>query len=502
MPRVFLVNPALTSLGYGIMTPRWLFVIAQATPKELVENPVIIDESIEKFDPSKIGPKDIVGLGMTTSNCAVGYRHIKAIKERGATVIVGGIHATIFPEEPLEFGADAVVTGNGDNVWRKAVEDALNGKLQKVYAGGRVPGDQLLPADWSLLDPRNYLIATVQTIAGCPENCSFCSVWVTDGRKPRQRLTDKIIGEVNELYRLGFRFIAFADDNFNPGTLGRIAREKSPEKQKEFHRIREERLKFFEEYDRSVPKDIYGLTQMTSEIATDPEYLEAAYTKMRIRGVLVGVESFSQAGLKRANKEWNPVGDRMIEALQTIRNKGILVLSSLICGLESDNKDSLIQMRDFAIKSGTDLAQFVIYSPYPGTVDLANMKKAGNTSSTISLKNDRFWLDIEKPTVMINHPHLSDEVLVEEVGKSWQRFYSLRQLLKRAASPRWGIGERFRYILISLAFRLIYLKNGVSADHARRQRPASLTGFIIRTGARIYNYLARRTNPPQAKIDT
>ena len=151
-------------------------------------------------------------------------------------------------------GADAVVTGNGDVVWSKVVKDALSGALQKQYVGGRVSGEQLLKARWDILYPRQYMFATIQTVAGCPENCSFCSVWVTDGRQPRQRLTDKIIEEANELYSRGFRYIVFADDNFNPSTLGRIAREKSPGIRKELERVREERLKFFDEYDRSVPK--------------------------------------------------------------------------------------------------------------------------------------------------------------------------------------------------------------------------------------------------------
>jgi hypothetical protein len=184
---------------------------------------------------------------------------------------MGGIHPTIFPDEPLEMGADAVVTGNGDIVWKQVIKDALDGRLQRRYPGGRVPGDALLKARWDLLDPRHYMFATVQTVAGCPENCSFCSVWVTDGRQPRQRLTDKIVEEVNELYRLGFRHIVFADDNFNPATLGRIAREPSPRKRKQLEQIREERLRFFDQYDRSVPPNLYAFTQMTTEVTSDEE---------------------------------------------------------------------------------------------------------------------------------------------------------------------------------------------------------------------------------------
>src|SRR5215471_16012467 len=237
MAKIILVNPAMTTLGYSVVTPRWLFVIAQATPVELAADPVLVDEAIQEFDPDMVDRGDIVGIGISTGNCLAGYKILKKAKSKGATVIVGGIHPTIFPNEPLEMGADAVVTGNGDIVWQQAVTDAFTGRLLREYRGGRVPGEGLLKARWDLLDPRHYMFPTIQTVAGCPENCSFCSVWVTDGRHPRQRLTDKIIEEVNELYDLGFRYIIFADDNFNPATLGRIAREPSPQKRKQLEQI-------------------------------------------------------------------------------------------------------------------------------------------------------------------------------------------------------------------------------------------------------------------------
>ncbi len=279
MPKVILVNPANSTLGYSVITPRWLFVIAQATPVELVGDPILVDEAIEKFDPSIVHPGDVVGIGISTGNCLAGYRIVKEAKSNGATVIMGGIHPTIFPDEPLEMGADAVVTGNGDLIWSKVIKDGLSHKLQRRYVGGRVPGDALLKARWDLLDPRQYTFPTIQTVAGCPENCSFCSVWVTDGRQPRQRLTNKIIEEVNELYDLGFRYIIFADDNFNPATLGRIAREPSPQKRNQLEQVREERLRFFDEYDRSVPPNLFAFTQMTTEVTTDEEYLSAIYHK-------------------------------------------------------------------------------------------------------------------------------------------------------------------------------------------------------------------------------
>jgi radical SAM superfamily enzyme YgiQ (UPF0313 family) len=305
MAKVVLVNPSLSTVGYSFITPRWLYVLAQATPVELVGDPILVDESLERFDPDIISPGDIVGIGISSGNCIPGYRVLREAKLKGATVIMGGIHATIFPDEPLRMGADAVVTGGGEVIWSTVIKDALENRLQRQYAGGRVPGEAMVKARWDLLDPSKYLFPSVQTVAGCPENCSFCSVWVTEGRQPRLRLDDKVIEEVNELHALGFRHIVFADDNFNPSTLGRIARETNPQKRREFEKLREERLRFFEEYDRSVPKDMYGFAQMTCEATSDDEYLRAMYQKMRIRTALIGVESFSEEGLKSAGKEWN-----------------------------------------------------------------------------------------------------------------------------------------------------------------------------------------------------
>src|SRR6185436_20696566 len=101
MARVILVNPSLTTVGYSFITPRWLFVLAQATPVNLVGDPILIDEAIEHFDPEKVQAGDIVGISISSGNCMPGYRVLKEAKAKGAIVVMGGIHTTIFPDEPL-----------------------------------------------------------------------------------------------------------------------------------------------------------------------------------------------------------------------------------------------------------------------------------------------------------------------------------------------------------------------------------------------------------------
>lgn len=498
MAKAIIVNPSISTEGYSFITPRWLYVIAQATPVDLVGDPILVDESIEKFNPEAVEPGDIVGIGITTGNCIPGYEVMKAAKSRGAKVIMGGIHATIFPDEPLEMGADAVVTGNGEVAWNKAVRDALAGKLQRKYVGGRLPGDEMLKARWSLLDPTKYIFPSVQTVAGCPENCSFCSVWVTDGRQPRERLSAKVIEEVNELYELGFRYIIFADDNFNPVTLGRIAREPSEHKKREFEQMREARLKFFDEYDRSVPKDMYAFTQMTTEVTTDEEYLRAIHQKMRIRGALVGVESFSEEGLKAANKQWNPVGHKMVEAIQKFQQNGILVLSSIISGLESDTVQTIRTMKSFANESGTMFAQFTVYNPYPGTKDFYEMmndkKNLGRADFQPKHKtrilHDRYWLKPLRPVDIMQHPNISGLDLHVENKKCWDSFYSLResfQRTRRGKARTWPLAARAAYLLVCLAFRQAYAGYGMAADSVRRKKMGRVTRVLVKAAVSLYN---------------
>ncbi len=82
MGKVFLVNPAWSRLGYSVITPRWLFVMAQATPRDLVGDPVLIDQVIEKFDPQRLRSGDIVGIGISTGNCR-GVRDSESSKIEG-----------------------------------------------------------------------------------------------------------------------------------------------------------------------------------------------------------------------------------------------------------------------------------------------------------------------------------------------------------------------------------------------------------------------------------
>ena len=197
--RIYLVNPSDVAFGVGVITPRWLYVLAAATP-EPYGNPIIVDETLESINPEQIQPGDVVGIGIHTANALRGYEVGRIARNRGAFVIFGGIHASLYPDEAKKLGAaNTVVQGDGDIIWSEVLADCTNGRLKPLYEGGRVSPDRLLQARWDLLPKDKYMWASVQTVRGCPKHCSFCSVWRTDGQKPRQRSSDAVIEEIVQL---------------------------------------------------------------------------------------------------------------------------------------------------------------------------------------------------------------------------------------------------------------------------------------------------------------
>src|SRR5207244_13566992 len=106
----------------------------------------------------------------------------------------------------------------------------------------------------------------------------------------------------------------------------------------------------------------------------DPEFLKAM-NKARIRGALVGVESVTPEGLKAVFKDFNYAGDKLVTRLREFRKHGVHVLGSFILGLPTDKADTFDATAELAQKADIAFAQFVMLTPFPGTVDFARWEE-------------------------------------------------------------------------------------------------------------------------------
>lgn len=470
--RVHLINPSDMSFGTAVITPRWLYVLAAATPSAFGDA-VICDETLEQLDPSSIRTGDIVGIGVHTGNALRGYEVGKLARSLGATVIYGGIHATLYPEEALELGgAHAVVKGDGDVIWTQALQDCVRGSLRKIYDGGRIEPEQFLAARWDLMPEGSYMWASVQTVRGCAKHCSFCSVWRTDGQKPRQRASDPVIEEIVALRRKGFRFIALADDNFYPVTKTdiRLAEQQgNVERVATLKAIRDERFVLMARL-AELPRDMIFFTQITMEAAEDLEFLDAM-KKARIKGALVGVEAVTAEGLKAVFKDFNYSGDGLVKQLKTFREHGVHVLGSFIFGLPTDKPDTFDATVALAKEADVTFAQFVMMTPFPGTVDFQKWEKTQeeNPQMVGGVPLTRYWLipSQNRPKMMTPHASMSSDEIRERTQAVWDQFYSMGAIWHRSRCVP-GLRGRLAFVLISRLYRQMYAKTGISTDSARK----------------------------------
>ena len=98
--------------------------------------------------------------------------------------------------------------------------------------------------------------------------------------------------------------------------------------------------------------------------------------RANIKGALVGVEAVTPEGLKDVYKGFNDVGEALVERLRTFRDHGVHVLGSFIFGLPSDRPSTFEATADIADRAGLAFAQFVMLTPYPGTVDFEAWEKS------------------------------------------------------------------------------------------------------------------------------
>ena len=487
---VHLVNPSHLSFGVGVITPRWLFVLAGATPASH-GIPQITDETLEVFDVETLHPGDVVGIGIHTGNALRGYEIGTLARARGAIVVFGGIHATLYPEEAHELGgAHAVVKGDGDVAWSRVLDDVRGGTLQRIYEAGRLEADQFVQARWDLLPEGRYMWGSVQTVRGCPKHCSFCSVWRTDGQKPRQRGVDAVISEIVDLRRRGFRFVALADDNFYPVPLADLAmaeRQGNVARLEQLRALRAERFELMEQLAK-LPSDMIFFTQITMEAAEDETFL-AAMKRANIKGALVGVEAVTPEGLKDVYKGFNEVGEALVTRLRKFREHGVHVLGSFIFGLPSDRATTFDATADIAERAGVTFAQFVMLTPFPGTLDFAAWEKKleGDTTHIAGIPITRHWLipQAQRPKVYSPHPVMSGDEIRARTQAVWDRFYSFPKIWARARCVK-SLRSRLGFVLISKLYRQMYANTGIATDSARVSRANRWARLIARPSRLLF----------------
>jgi len=345
--KMILINPVGQKSGFvlsrfSMFPPLSLAYIAALTPDSWdVE---IIDENIETFQYREA---DFVGISSFTSNINRAYELAELYRTNNTKVALGGIHASLLPEEAEKY-ADAVIVGEAEHVWESVIDDFENNSLKKRYTGPVVDlkRDHILPRR-DLLSPK-YFWGTIQTSRGCPFNCDFCSVTKYLGGRYRKKNTDDIL---DELETIDNEYIFFLDDNL-------IGHGKDSERAA---------VDLFQGMsNRNINKKWWMQTSLNT--GENEEVLEYA-SKSGCLFALVGIETIRESSLKEMKKGINlKIGvDNYKKIIDKFHKYGIGVLGTFIIGNENESREYYKQLKDFIVESGVDAVQISILTPLPGT---------------------------------------------------------------------------------------------------------------------------------------
>jgi len=134
-------------------------------------------------------------------------------------------------------------------------------------------------------------------------------------------------------------------------------------------------------------------------------------------------------------------------------------------------------------------AQFVMLTPFPGTLDFAKWEKenSGVDHHVDGSPLTRHWLipQARRPKVYVPHPVMSAEEIRRRTQAVWDQFYSLPRVWARSKVVR-SIKARLAFVLISKLYRQMYANTGISTDSARHQSATNWARLIAKPCRRLF----------------
>ena len=372
-----------SKLGMPLLGPIYLGTILRDRGHQVD----VYNEDIYRPDYSRLSA-DVIGISILTSTAKRGYEIARRFPRE--KVIIGGVHASLLPEESLEF-ARQVVVGEAEEVIAGVVEGSIK---DAVVQGRPVQDLDKLPyPDFSLVKGYNKTSSfsmPVSTSRGCPFDCTFCSVTKVFGREYRFRTAENVMNELSSRKASSF---FFCDDNFTA----------HPQRTRSLLALM---LK---------SKIRRWSCQVRCDAAKDDELLGMMATA-GCSVVCVGFESVNHRTLQVYHKKQTL--DDIINAIRSFHRKKIKIHGMFILGSDEDSVNTVWDTLRFAIKQKIDTIQMAILTPFPGTKIYENLKEEKRIFS-------QDWSLYDGQHVVFRPKLLSPEQLQLNVALAYVKFYSL-----------------------------------------------------------------------------
>lgn len=384
------------SLRYAPLT---LPTLASLVPAELEAEIMVFDEGIEEI-PADL-EADLIGISVITGTAPRGYELADKFRARGMPVVIGGVHATLCPEE-AQLHADSVVTGYAEDSWPELLRDFSAKEMKPRYSqapnldlGGRpFPRRDLVGLE------RYMTPHTIEATRGCIHHCRFCVVPTAWGR-PLQKPVRDVVADIEQMET---KSVLFLDLNL----IGD------------------------EEYAKSLfrelkPLNIRWAGLATTKIAWDPELLKLA-SSSGCSGLLIGFETVSPEALVESAKKFN-MHQSYSEVIKRVHGEGIAIMGTFVFGFDTDTLDIFDRVTEFVVENRIDLPRYSVLTPFPATPLYRRLESEGRI-----LTKD--WGLYDGQHVVYRPATMTAEALLSGAERAWKNTYSWMNIGRRLVGSR------------------------------------------------------------------
>jgi anaerobic magnesium-protoporphyrin IX monomethyl ester cyclase len=430
---VLLVNPPSLSVfnTFGLSLPPIGLLYVAATLEQAGHTVVVKDLAADgvRLDDGDIRRADLVGISADTTRAGKALAIARRVSAIGRPVVMGGPHPQFMAEDIFAAGyVDYIVKGEGELTFASLLtalqkrDDVASVKgliirdgrhLIETPAADPVDVETLPFPARHLVDLHRYRasmadrpITPVVTSRGCPGACHFCSSSSFFGRGWRYRSAESVLAEIDEVYtRYGFRAVCFMDDNFTlaPPRVEQIAAGIIA---------------------RGYDLKWWNLSRVDT-IVKNPAMV-ASMAAAGSTTVYLGIESGNEETLNSLGKDIK--ASDVTRAVEILRENGIESYGSYIIGNLNESAADVEKTIDLAVRLNTNIAQFSILTPYPGTKLYEQIK------DRIFCRRWKFYDGLH---IVFRHPqinrHFLQFLLIKAFVKFYRRSHEATQGFKQAA---------------------------------------------------------------------
>lgn len=387
-------------------------ILASLTPSE--HEVVLVDDN--NGDPVDFDiDADLVAINCFTPQATRAFQLAQGYRDHGKKVIMGGFFPSFMADECLKY-ADSVNIGEGEPTWGQILEDARNGKLQRIYKGRhsfdlsqmKIPRRDLFYSkqgyDWDE--------DLVQLTRGCMYNCAMCAIPAHMGTRIRFRPIKDV---VEEIAQLKYENVYLADDTlfFQQSKIAQYAKEL---------------------FEALIPLGKKYFVSSTMALNTDKEFLDlAARAGVKNFYCTMNVDPVSIRALSGGTQEQTMLCD----LVKMLEDRDIRFFGSCALGRDWDDNSIADRILNLFDKAGIHTAEFFIFTPYPGSVHwdrLVRQKRIIDTD----------WSHYNGAHVVSQPMGMSAEELYGQFIKVWNEFFRMQKTSHAAhlEPATWKEGKR------------------------------------------------------------